>query len=131
MSQKWETLALKTPSLIIGEVEVEVVEFETSHVVDDCFDFGHVEPVTRWICHDAAVLIGRFVFDVDGTGGPIEALDDLEGGFGWEKLKKSLIAPEKAGIFASCDVDDSAVHVKDVLFVVEAFGEVKEDTVGD
>ena len=117
--------------MIIGDVEVEVVQLVPRHPIDDHLDLSGIQPVARRIRHHATVPETRLVLDVHGPRNPRHTLLCLESRLSRQELKQGLVPPEKAGVFASTDFCDVSVHVKRVFLVLQPLDCTEENAVTD
>ena len=98
---------LDAPALVVGEVQVQVVDLEQRDVVDVALDLVDREEVPGDVEHRAAVGEPRGVLDVDSRDGPRRRRRD--------QLPQGLDGPEGAGWGAGGDPDDVSARSQGVL----------------
>ncbi len=87
---------LQPPALIIGEVQMQVVELERGHTVDDAPDGLRAEEVPRDVEHDSAVRVAWGIHDLRTGNRPGDALPCASLDLGGQQLAKCLDACEQA-----------------------------------
>jgi hypothetical protein len=102
-----ELAAFDSPALVVGQVEVEDVQFVSRHRIEESAHCSRVEKVARDIEEDTPPLKTREIADRD--------IPDDEGRPGRKKLQESLKAVEQAGSVGSADVGDGGRKIEGIF----------------
>lgn len=98
-------LEFDSPSLILGEVDVNGVDLEAGEAVDALEDSVEFDEVTAWVKHGTTPLETWEVGDADAWSGPLLGLDRLRVDLDREELKERLETVEETSTLLGKDRD--------------------------
>ena len=96
---------LDAPALVIGKMQVKLVELVHGHDIDGLLDLVYGQEGSGRVEHDAAVFEARCVLDVERRDGPRAIGEELRGTPGAKQLVKRLLGVEEAVCGRGCDLD--------------------------
>ena len=126
-------LDLDAPALVLGQVEVHLVELEHRHHVELLLDPLRIAEVAAGIDVHAAVVEAGRVLDAHCGYRKVDAADHTVAlSLRRQQLKYSLHAVEEAFTVAGSDPDGAAVGLDSITFLGNAAGRIysKNDSIG-